>query len=68
LDERLVTLAILFWSWGKKPMTDGDAAQVFVCDGYGVPERVEQNCIGRLSADTRQREETIPQNGSRRFT
>ena len=45
LNECLVAFAILFRSGMKEMVADCYAAEVFICNGNRVAERVKQDCV-----------------------
>ena len=46
-----------------KLMALGNSAQIFVCDGHRVSQRIEQDGIRGLEADSGQRQKPAPERG-----
>ena len=65
IGHGVVSLAIVAGRRREKPVARGDAAQVFVGDGNGMAQGVEQDGVGGLRTDGGQGQQAGAQGGSR---
>jgi hypothetical protein len=59
LNERLVAFAVLFRGRMNELVTNRDAAEVFIRDGDGVAESVQQDCVSGFGAHSGECEQPV---------